>query len=604
MSSASEDRDLGMGRSIPRRDFLNGIAIGIAGACAASAADLGAAAASVQQPAGSASTADAYPPLRSGLRGNYPASIADFDGIGSGAYARPAPSESATGEEYDLVIVGGGISGLAAAYFWRRALPNQRVLILDNHDDFGGHAKRNEFSYEGRTFISYGGTMGIATPYPYSYTAKALIAELGVQVERNSEFLNRQLFDTYGLAPATFFDQEHFGEDRLVHRRGNWERFFADAPLSAAARRDLTRLYGTNADYMTGMTIEQKRAKLDQISYQDYLLTIARVTPDALPFFLGQGGRNNKRVDTTPALEAARHGLPGFDGLGLDEHEAFREGSFTFHFPDGNASIARLLVNRLVPAAVPGKHGMLTIVQAPVDYAQLDEAKSPMRIRLRSTVVRVQHDASAQARDVRVVYRQDGVTRQVRAANCILACYNALIPHLLPELPARQKEALQYGVKVPMMYNNVLIRRWSAFQKLGVSSISAGDVSHHHQHRYRVDDRWIQGRDDPGGTGRAAPGAEPEQTGVAAERTESCRTTGVAVDHVRAVRAPNPASAWTHARGRRIRSRNRHRRDHREPLAVRLRLYLRLAERSRRAAGTSSSRAGASAFRRGRDREF
>ena len=480
MSSASEDRDLGMGRSIPRRDFLNGIAMGIAGACAASAADLGAAGASLQPPAGSAATADAtaYPPLRSGLRGNYPSSIADFDGIRSGAYARPAPSDSDSGEQYDLVIVGGGISGLAAAYFWRRALPNQRVLILDNHDDFGGHAKRNEFSYEGRTFISYGGTMGIATPYPYSYTAKALIAELGVQVERNSEFFNRQLFDTYALAPATFFDKEHFGEDRLVHRRGNWERFFADAPLSAAARIDLTRLYGSNADYMTGMTIEQKRAKLDQISYQDYLLTIARVTPEALPFFLGQGGRNNKRVDTTPALEAARHGLPGFDGLGLDEHEAFREGSFTFHFPDGNASIARLLVNRLVPAAVPGKHGMLTVVQAPVDYTQLDEAKSPMRIRLRSTVVRVQHDANGRAPDVRVVYRQDGVTRQVRAANCILACYNALIPHLLPELPAKQKEALQYGVKVPMMYNNVLIRRWSAFQKLGVSSISAPGMYH------------------------------------------------------------------------------------------------------------------------------
>ena len=97
-----------------------------------------------------------------------------------------------TGERYDLVIVGGGISGLAAAHFWRRALGNtQKILVLDNHDDFGGHAKRNEFTYQGRTFIGYGGTMGIATPFPYSYTAKRLIEELGVEVERNAEFQDR-----------------------------------------------------------------------------------------------------------------------------------------------------------------------------------------------------------------------------------------------------------------------------------------------------------------------------------------------------------------------------------------------------------------------------
>ena len=420
--------------------------------------------------------AGVYPPLRAGLRGDYPAALEDFDGIRAGAFARASDTGSDTREDYDLVIVGAGISGLAAAYFWRRALPDQRVLILDNHDDFGGHAKRNEFVYEGRTFIGYGGTMGIATPYPYSYTAKALIADLGVQVEKNSEFFDRRLFDTYHLGPSTFFDKEHFGEDRLVRRRGKWEPFFAEAPLSPDARRDLIRLHGTNPDYMAGMTVEQKRAKLDRISYQDYLLKIAHLSPDALPYFLGQGGRNNKRVDTTPALEAARHGLPGFDGLGLDEHEAFKEGSFLFHFPDGNASIARLLVNRLVPAALPGKHGMLTIVQAPMDYERLDEANAPTRIRLRSTVVRVDHQP--REHDARITYRRDGVLRQVRGRNCILACYNALIPHLVPNLPARQKEALQYPVKVPMMYNNVLIRNWTAFQKLGVASISAPGMYH------------------------------------------------------------------------------------------------------------------------------
>ena len=91
------------------------------------------------------------------------------------------------------------------------------------------------------------------------------------------------------------------------------------------------------------------------MSYQDYLLNIAKMSPDALPFFMGDGGRNNKRVDTTPALEAAEHGLVGFNGLNLELEQEFNEGSYLFHFPDGNASIARLLVGKLIPAALPAK---------------------------------------------------------------------------------------------------------------------------------------------------------------------------------------------------------------------------------------------------------
>src|SRR5262249_29689254 len=161
---------------------------------------------------------------------------------------------------------------------------------------------------------------------------------LGIQVDRNSEFLNRSIFDKLNLGPGMFFDKEHFGEDRLVAGNGRlpWPEFLAKTPLSEAARRDLARLYGKNPDYMAGMTLEEKQAPLAKISYQDYLLNFAKMTPAALPYFLGQGGRNNKRVDTTPALEAARRGSVGFNGLGLKLEEGFRESSYTFHFPDGN----------------------------------------------------------------------------------------------------------------------------------------------------------------------------------------------------------------------------------------------------------------------------
>jgi spermidine dehydrogenase len=469
---------LGMNRKIPRRDFLNGAAIGITGAFGA----LNGIAANPRQPILADVNSENYPPLRSGLRGQYPLAVEEFDSIHSGKYAQFSLTDADITEEYDLVIIGAGISGLSAAYFYTTALgTSQRILILDNHDDFGGHAKRNEFHYGGRAFVGFGGTWSIATPFPYSYTAKSLIKDLGIEVERYSEFVNRDLEEKYSLGSGTFFDKEHFGDDRLVGGRGRlpWKTFFEKAPLSDAVRKDLIRLHGRNPDYLTGLSPDEKRAKLARISYQEYLLNVAKMAPDALPLFLGNGGRNNKRVDTMPALEAAQFGAVGFNGLGLKFAENFNEGSYLFHFPDGNASIARLLISRLVPSALPGKQSMSTIVQAPVDYAHLDDSDSNVRIRLGSPVIRVQHEGTPEnSHSVRVAYVRGGEKRVVRAQHCILACYNTLIPSLMPELPERQREALAYPVKVPMMYTNVLLRRWTAFQKLGVSVIDAPGMYH------------------------------------------------------------------------------------------------------------------------------
>jgi spermidine dehydrogenase len=428
------------------------------------------------------SDAAQYPPLRSGLRGQYPAAVSEFENIRSGKYAEFPLSDKEIGEEFDLVIVGGGISGLSAAYFYRAALgPSQRILVLDNHDDFGGHAKRNEFHYQGKTFIGCGGTMGIATPFPYSYCAKALIKDLGINVAQGSAFHNREIEEKYGLGNGVFFDKEHFGEDRLVAGLGRlpWRSFFANAPLSDDARKDLVRLHSKNPDYMAGLSQDEKKAKLAHISYQDFLLNVANVNPGALPYFQGEGGRNNKRMDTMPALEAAQHGAVGFNGMGLKFEESFNEGSYLFHFPDGNASIARLLVARLVPAAIPGNQSMDTVVKAPVAYDRLDSPDSGVRIRLSSSVVRVQHDGSQETlRSVKVAYVRNGKLAGVKARHCILACYNGLIPYLVAELPARQRDALAYPVKVPMMYTNVLIRKWTSFQKLGVASINAPCMYH------------------------------------------------------------------------------------------------------------------------------
>lgn len=483
MSDDSERNRLGLGRPIPRRDFLNGLATAVGGTYLLSRNSSPAGNGLSWFPADNSESTDSYPPLRSGLRGNYPGAVADFGDMAQGKY-NDAAGESDNHEDYDLVVVGGGISGLAAAYFYRAALgPKQKVLVIDNHDDFGGHAKRNQFHYQGKTLIGFGGTYAILTPYPYSYTAKALIKDLGIDVDRYAQVANHDLEAKFNLRSAMFFDKEHCREDRLVSGYGRlpWPEFFSQAPLSEAARRDLIRLHGKNPDYMPGVSEQEKKARLAGISYQDFLLHVAKISPDALIFFMGEGARNNKRVDTLPALEAAEHGARGFDGMGLHLPHEFNEGAYFFHFPDGNASIARLLVSRLIPETFAGPQSMDSIVQAPLDYTRLDQSDARMKIRLSSTVVRVRHEGVPDTSEwVRVSYRQNGSTRSVRGRYCILACYNRMIPYLMPELPSQQKEALAYPVKVPMMYTNVLLRKWTAFHKLGVSQISAPGMYYTH----------------------------------------------------------------------------------------------------------------------------
>ena len=485
MTSQKRARELGMDRDITRRDFINGIAVSVLGAAGASALS------------GEPLPADYYPPSLTGLRGSHEGSFELAHQIRDGAFASSPRLDVDSGEEYDLVVVGGGLSGLSAAYFFRKVFgADKKILILDNHDDFGGHAKRNEFRHDGRLFIGYGGTMGISTPFPYSYVAKSLIEDLGIQVERYPEYVDSDLFQNLGLSSGMFFDREHFGSDRLVPdmpgRGGGgdpaaWRAFLAKSPLSEAAQRDLVRLYDRKAqkDFMPGLSSSEKKARLEKMSYEDYLVRIFHIHPDTLPFLRYMSFRNNKYIDTCPALEAAHSRAPGFARLNLDAEPRLDFGRYNFHFPDGNATVARLLVNRLVLRALPGEHDMESVVEARLKYQHLDEVGSAVRIRLNSTVARVQHEGSPDGADwVHLTYvhkgreGQENKTHGVRARNVVLACYNSIIGYLMPELPDVQKDALALSAKVPLLYTNVFLRNWKAFHELGVSRIRAPGMYH------------------------------------------------------------------------------------------------------------------------------
>ncbi len=496
--SDQTDRELGMNCRITRRDFLNGVAV-TAGAAMMPWQLFGSDFNPEKSP-------NYYPPALTGMRGSHPGSFDAAHALRDGTFWDTAGTPQDTGETFDLVIVGGGISGLSAAHFYRKSAgANARILILDNHDDFGGHAKRNEFRVNQAFRLGFGGTFSIESPAPYSKEARSLIEELGIDVPSYSKYHDANLYHGLDLHPNFFFDKETFGADRLVVSPGRfsggetdyndsnensaWKQMLAQAPIAPQAKADFKRLLTEERDYFPELTSTEKKAKLARISYASFLRDIVKVHEDVVKMFqavpqplFGLG------IDAVAAQDAWGLDLPGFGGLKLDlapgkgmnrdaipNEEAEK---YFFHFPDGNASIARLLVRQLIPDVIPGSTAT-DVVLAKANYSKLDSTASPVKIRLNSTAVRVKHIGDAAgATEVEVAYTRGGKVYTTRAKNCVLACWHVVIPYICEELPQVQRDALASAQKVPLLYTNVALRNWTSFQKLKTNTVYAPGCYH------------------------------------------------------------------------------------------------------------------------------
>jgi spermidine dehydrogenase len=482
---SAPDEDLGEDRPIPRRDVLQGVLIGAASALTGSLLRAPLAAAAVP----ATDLPGYYPPIRTGLRGSHPGSFEQAHALRDG---ESLGTVADTGEAYDLIVVGAGISGLAAAHFYRTRLgADRRILLLDNHDDFGGHARRNEFHLGGGLQLMNGGTLEVDSPRPYSEQAMGLLRDLGVDVTAQARKIeHRGFYSGIGLHQAAFFDRETFGKDYLAlgfgfneeddRREPRMARLLAHTPLGTQARLDMVRIMEGSVDYLAGMSGDQKKDRLSRISYRDFLRDVAKVDRAVLSYFQaithawwGIG------ADAVSALDCWGMDYPGFRGLNLPPGAIQRMGptpagykttggSAKVHFPDGNATIARLLVRSMIPAALPGST-VEDVVTSHADYSQLDREGSRVRLRLNSTALNVARVAGG--RGVNVVYVRGGVRARIQARHCVMACWNTMIPYLCPQLPEPQKAALRQAVKTPLVYTTVALRDWQAFARLRVRGI-------------------------------------------------------------------------------------------------------------------------------------
>ena len=384
-----------------------------------------------------------------------------------------------------------------------------KILILDNHDDFGGHARRNEHMINGDLRLTNGGSQTFVSPHARSELVLNLLKEIGIDLDQFKSAYDVNFYKRNKLGAITYFNKQMFGEDKVVkHPYGNYpwwveglprpeishEEAARQAPLSEKGKEQLLRVLNGGL-HVLDVPREELEDYMYSHSYFDYLKT-------------------NLMVDDPGVLEMARTSCSDWEGGGADVfsigvaidcgalgfdpvstwkdlmgEDAFQkevkehgnvfaeEDPYIHHFPDGNATIARMLVKKMIPNVGIGDNAK-EIVTSKFDYAELDKSSNIVRIRLNSTVVNVRHGGDPKdSSEVFVNYINDKKSYQVKGKSVVMACYNMMIPHIVSGLPEEQAAALRLQTKSPLQYTTVGLRNWRAMKEMEIGlAMSPGNM--------------------------------------------------------------------------------------------------------------------------------
>jgi len=363
-----------------------------------------------------------YPPALTGLRG-------DNAGSYTSAHKRAWSKKSDWGpttelkEDYDLIVVGGGISGLSAAFFYQQEHgKDKKVLILDSHDDFGGQCARNEHTIGDNTRVMFGGSQTIVSPHARSKTTLKLFKDLGIDLDRLKTAFDVDFYKRHNLRGVTYFNKRKFGVDKVVKHpfcyyqtfvQGllrpdlSYEEAVKQTPLSEKGKEQLLRVLKGGV-HVLKVPKNKLKEYISTHSYFDYLKNTLGVDDPLVLEMARNSCIDNLGVgaDVATIEDALTTGGLGFDPatlkdvLGKKKYEKYikeygyimvDEDPYVHHFPDGNASVARLLVRKMIPNVGPGD-SYEDIVLSKFNYSELDNNSNIVRIRLNSTVVNVKHD--------------------------------------------------------------------------------------------------------------------------------------------------------------------------------------------------------------------